>query len=220
MLQRLTDCQAFFVGVGNELGDRIPVEKAEEHIFGMVVMNDWSARDIQQFEYNFGTTISPWIVTMDALEAYRVPLPLQDPTPSEYLIDSSSDRDAYDVSLTVTLKTKDGVSSVISKSNLKYMYWSFKQQLAHHSINGCNMRTGDLLGSGTISGPTEDSYGSMLELNWNATKPIQLSDGTTRTFLEDGDEIILRGVCDNGESRLGFGDAAGVVFPAPFSARH
>jgi fumarylacetoacetase len=129
----------------------------------MVVMNDWSARDIQQFEYvplgpflgkNFGTTISPWIVTLDALEDFRCPLPVQDPTPSEYLLDKSSNKDAYDVALQVLIKPKDSTEhTVIANSNLKYMYWSFKQQLAHHSINGCNMRTGDLLGSGTISGP-------------------------------------------------------------------
>jgi fumarylacetoacetase len=154
---------AFFVGVGNELGDRIPIQQAEDHIFGMVIMNDWSARDIQQFEYvplgpflgkNFGTTVSPWIVTLDALEEFRCPLPVQDPTPSEYLLDTSSTKDAYDVALQVMIKAKDSSEpTVIANSNLKYMYWSFKQQLAHHSINGCNMRTGDLLGSGTISGP-------------------------------------------------------------------
>jgi fumarylacetoacetase len=154
---------AFFVGVGNELGDRIPIQQAEDHIFGMVIMNDWSARDIQQFEYvplgpflgkNFGTTVSPWIVTLDALEEFRCPLPVQDPTPSEYLLDGSSTKDAYDVALQVMIKPKDATEpTVIANSNLKYMYWSFKQQLAHHSINGCNMRTGDLLGSGTISGP-------------------------------------------------------------------
>jgi fumarylacetoacetase len=153
---------AFFVGVGNELGDRIPIEKAQDHIFGMVVMNDWSARDIQQFEYvplgpflgkNFGTTVSPWIVTLDALEDFTCPLPIQDPQPSEYLLDKGSKNDAYDVALQVVLKPNGQEPTVIANSNLKYMYWSFKQQLAHHSINGCNMRTGDLLGSGTISGP-------------------------------------------------------------------
>jgi fumarylacetoacetase len=153
---------AFFVGVGNELGDRIPIQNAEDHIFGMVVMNDWSARDIQQFEYvplgpflgkNFGTTISPWIVTLDALEEFRCPLPVQDPSPSEYLLDKSSAKDAYDVALQVCIKPEGKEETVIANSNLKYLYWSFKQQLAHHSINGCNMRTGDLLGSGTISGP-------------------------------------------------------------------
>lgn len=171
--------------------------------------------------------MSPWVVTMDALEAFRVPLPGQDPTPSEYLMDRSSESDAYDVSLTVSLKGKDQEeATLISKSNLKYMYWSFKQQLAHHSVNGCNMRTGDLLGSGifvcnkgTISGPTPDSYGSLLELNWNGTKDIMLNDGSSRKFLEDGDEVILRGSCSNGGQRLGFGSCAGVILPSPLSSR-
>ncbi|RKO82755.1 hypothetical protein BDK51DRAFT_24287 [Blyttiomyces helicus] len=152
---------AFLVGTGNELGKPIPINKADEHIFGMVLMNDWSARDIQQFEYvplgpflgkNFGTTISPWIVTLDALESFRVAQPTPDTIPADYL--RGGDADAYDVSLQVLIKP-DGAAAPtpISTSNLKYMYWSFKQQLAHHSVNGCNMRTGDLCGSGTISGP-------------------------------------------------------------------
>ncbi|KAJ3325361.1 hypothetical protein HDV06_004220 [Boothiomyces sp. JEL0866] len=213
---------AFFVGVGNKLGEPIPVTEAEDHIFGMVVMNDWSARDIQQFEYvplgpflgkNFGTTISPWIVTLDALEEYRVPLPVQDPAPSAYLVDPNSDKDQYDVELDVYWKSSTSEPTLVSKSNLKYMYWSFKQQLAHHSVNGCNMNTGDLLGSGTISGPTEDSFGSFLELTWNGTKPITLQDGSSRTFLLDGDEITLKGTC-KGKNRIGFGACSGVVLPA------
>ncbi|KAJ3270326.1 hypothetical protein HDV01_007905 [Terramyces sp. JEL0728] len=213
---------AFFVGVGNKLGENIPVTAAEEHIFGMVVMNDWSARDIQQFEYvplgpflgkNFGTTVSPWIVTLDALEEHRVPLPVQDPTPSDYLVDPNSEKDQYDVELEVYWKSSTSEPTLVSKSNLKYMYWSFKQQLAHHSINGCSMNTGDLLGSGTISGPTEDSYGSFLELTWNGTKPVTLQDGSSRTFLLDGDEITLKGTC-KGKNRIGFGSCSGVILPA------
>ncbi|KAI8926240.1 hypothetical protein BC831DRAFT_457542 [Entophlyctis helioformis] len=222
---------AFFVGVGNELGDRITVEEADNHIFGMVVMNDWSARDIQQFEYvplgpflgkNFGTTISPWIVTIDALEDARVAQPVQDPVPSEYLLDTTGAKNAFDVELEVHLKPSNAdKSTVISRSNLKYMYWSFKQMLAHHSINGCNMRTGDLLASGTISGPSQSSLGSLLELSNNGNAPITLDNGETRGFIADGDEITIVGASyvrnAAGERvRIGFGQASGVLLPAAF----
>lgn len=216
---------AFVVGVGNELGQPIPMDKTEEHIFGMVVMNDWSARDIQAFEYvplgpflgkNFGTTVSPWIVTMDALESYRVDQPKQEPVPQTYLqnVDGST-RDAYDVELEVALKPNGNDKFfTICRSNLKYMYWSVKQQLAHHTVNGCNMRTGDLCGSGTISGPTPDSYGSILELTWNGANALKLGEGSNvveRKFLEDGDELVMKGWCKNGGVRIGFGEAKGVV---------
>ncbi|KAH9267295.1 fumarylacetoacetase [Batrachochytrium salamandrivorans] len=222
---------AFFVGVGNHLGDRIDVSQADDHIFGMVLMNDWSSRDIQQFEYvplgpflgkNFGTTISPWIVTLDALEEARVDQPAQEPTPSEYLLDSPQCKNAYDVNLEVQFKPKgEQESTLVCKSNLKYMYWTFKQQLAHHTINGCNMKTGDLCGSGTISGPTTDSLGSLLELTYNGSQPLTLKNDVKRSFVEDGDEIIISGSAHAGSVdgkavRLGFGKSTGVVLPAAF----
>ncbi|KAJ3090246.1 hypothetical protein HK102_004338, partial [Quaeritorhiza haematococci] len=218
---------AFLVGPGNNLGEPIPIEKAEDHIFGVVVMNDWSARDIQQFEYvplgpflgkNFGTTISPWVVTLDALEPFRVPQPTQDPTPETYLRPTENSRDAFDVNLEVLIKPASADSHhTICRSNLKYMYWTFKQQLAHHTVNGCNMRPGDLCGSGTISGQTPDSYGSLLELSWNGANPID-AGGHERKFILDGDEIVMKGYCEGsvgGEKvRVGFGEARGVVLPA------
>ncbi|KAJ3410298.1 hypothetical protein HDV05_003954 [Chytridiales sp. JEL 0842] len=224
---------AFFVGVGNELGDRIEIGRADEHIFGMVLMNDWSARDIQAFEYvplgpflgkNFGTTISPWIVTLDALEAFRVPQPVQTPTPAEYLLDTSSKADAYDIHLECAVKPENSSKNyTICKTNLKYMYWSFKQMLAHHSINGCNMRTGDLLGSGTISGPETSSVGSLLEATINGKEPLSLGDGVTRSFIEDGDTLTIKGHCEgqvNGKHvRIGFGDCTGTILRAAFGAK-
>jgi fumarylacetoacetase len=179
-----------------------------------------TSRDIQQFEYvplgpflgkNFGTTVSPWIVTLDALEAARVPAPTQDPIPSTYLVDPNAQKDAYDVDLEVYLKPQNGQASLISKSNLKYMYWTFKQQLAHHTVNGCNMRSGDLCASGTLSGPTQDSLGSLLELSLNGANPIAVGDAK-RAFIEDGDELIIKGKALGG--KIGFGQCAGVVLPS------
>lgn len=177
---------AFFIGVGNELGDRVSLDKASEHVFGVALMNDWSARDIQAWEYvplgpflgkNFGTTISPWIVTMDALEPFRVAGPVQEPEPLPYLNEGASRKTAYDIHLEVHLKPQNAPkSSVISTTNLKYMYWSIYQQVAHHTVSGCNLRPGDLLATGTISGPTEGSFGSMLELSWSGAKQIQLGN--------------------------------------------
>ncbi|KAJ3152562.1 hypothetical protein HDU89_001255 [Geranomyces variabilis] len=218
---------AAYVGTGSKLGDSIAVGDAEEHIFGLSLMNDWSARDIQQYEYvplgpflgkNFGTTVSPWIVTLDALEPFRVAQPKQDPSPAAYL--SAGSLDAYDVKLEVAIKppTENTPPIVVSRSNLKYMYWSFKQMLAHHTVNGCNMRPGDLLGSGTISGPTPTSLGSLLELSKNGNEPFQLAPSVTRAFIEDGDEIVISGHCskevDGHRIRIGFGEARGVVMPA------
>ncbi|KAJ3237032.1 hypothetical protein HDU81_010035 [Chytriomyces hyalinus] len=219
---------AFFVGTGNNLGERIDIADTEEHIFGMVLMNDWSARDIQAFEYvplgpflgkNFGTTISPWIVTMDALEPFRVAQPVQDPVPASYL--KSGPKDAYNLQLQCDLKPHGhDTSYTISKTNLKYMYWSMKQQLAHHSVNGCNMNAGDLLGSGTISGPDDTSLGSLLEASVNGKKEVVLSaDGTVkRTFIEDGDSLKITGKCeaevDGKKIRIGFGACEGTVVPA------
>ncbi|KAJ3141829.1 hypothetical protein HDU90_006178 [Geranomyces variabilis] len=218
---------AAYVGTGSKLGDSIAVGDAEEHIFGLSLMNDWSARDIQQYEYvplgpflgkNFGTTVSPWIVTLDALEPFRVAQPKQDPSPAAYL--SAGSLDAYDIRLEVAIKppTENTPPIVVSRSNLKYMYWSFKQMLAHHTVNGCNMRPGDLLGSGTISGPTPTSLGSLLELSKNGNEPFQLAPSVTRAFIEDGDEIVISGHCskevDGHLIRIGFGEARGVVMPA------
>uniref|UniRef100_A0A8C9VT86 Fumarylacetoacetase n=1 Tax=Scleropages formosus TaxID=113540 RepID=A0A8C9VT86_SCLFO len=213
---------AFFVGPGNKLGEPIPIEKAHEHIFGMVLMNDWSARDIQAWEYvplgpflgkNFGTTISPWVVPMEALLPFTVPNEVQDPEPLPYL--RHSDTYTFDINLFVSLKGEAMKEPVtICKSNFKYMYWTVKQQLAHHTVNGCNVRPGDLLASGTISGPDPESFGSMLELSWRGSKVINLGAGETRTFLKDGDEVSLTGYCQGNGYRVGFGSCAGVVLPA------
>jgi fumarylacetoacetase len=215
---------AFFVGPGNKHGDRIPIQEAENHIFGMVLMNDWSARDIQKWEYvplgpftakNFGTTISPWVVTMEALEPFRVAAPKQeDPMPLEYLRDDPSARSAYDIHLEVSLTTaKLDTPFVISRSNFKYMYWTMKQQLTHHTVTGCNMCPGDLLGSGTISGPTPDSYGSLLETCWKGTKPLSLPNGEERRFLADGDTVTFKGYCQGEGYRVGFGSCTGLILP-------
>ncbi len=192
----------FFIGPGNALGQPIPVAAAPEHIFGMVLVNDWSARDIQAWEYvplgpflakNFATSISPWVVPMEALEPFRTAGPLQDPAPLPYL--RTTGNWSYDIHLEVWLQ-------------------SDPMQLAHHTSNGCNLRPGDLLASGTISGPTADSYGSLLELAWRGTKPIALSNGETRSFLEDGDRLTMTGWCQGDGYRVGFGELAGRIQPA------
>jgi fumarylacetoacetase len=211
-----------FVGPGNALGEPIPIASAGEHLFGMVLVNDWSARDIQAWEYvplgpflakSFATSISPWVVPMEALEPFRTQGPAQDPTPMPYL--RGSGPTTFDIHLEVHLcGEKMGTAERISASNFKYLYWSLAQQLAHHTVNGCNLRPGDLLASGTISGPTPDSYGSMLELSWRGTKPLTLGDGQTRTFLEDGDEVTMTGWCQGDGYRVGFGSVTGKVMPA------
>eukprot|EP00735_Rhodelphis_limneticus_P005547 TRINITY_DN1743_c0_g1::TRINITY_DN1743_c0_g1_i1::g.25050::m.25050 TRINITY_DN1743_c0_g1::TRINITY_DN1743_c0_g1_i1::g.25050 ORF type:complete len:436 (-),score=150.36,sp/A5PKH3/FAAA_BOVIN/60.77/0.0,FAA_hydrolase/PF01557.13/1.1e-51,FAA_hydrolase_N/PF09298.6/1e-30,FAA_hydrolase_N/PF09298.6/2.7e+03 TRINITY_DN1743_c0_g1_i1:100-1368(-) len=211
-----------FVGPGNQLGHPININDVESHIFGMVLLNDWSARDIQKWEYvplgpfgakNFGTTISPWVLTVDALDAFQTTRPTQEPTPLPYLQDPKDTQ--YDIKLEVAIQPENSqTASVITRSNLKYMYWTIRQQLTHHTVTGCNMRPGDLLGTGTISGPTEDSYGSMLELSWKGTKEIDLGNGEKRKFLKDGDTVIMRGYCDNGTYRIGFGECVGKVLPA------
>lgn len=209
----------FIVGVGNALGSPIPVSEADRHIFGVVLLNDWSARDVQAWEYvplgpflgkSFCTSISAWVVTLQALEPFLVqgPEPVNPVLP--YLKDTAPA--AYDVALEVTLQDK-----TVCRSNLKHLYWSFRQQLAHHTVNGCNMRTGDICGTGTISGPTEDSFGSLLELSWNGTKPLALAADTTRTFLEDGDTVVMSGVCQGDGYRVGFGECVGTVAPNPLS---
>jgi fumarylacetoacetase len=212
----------FFIGPGNALGEPIPIQRAEEHIFGLVLVNDWSARDIQKWEYvplgpflakNFGTSISPWVVPLEALEPFRVSGPPQDPKPLPYL--QTAGAGSYNIHLEVTLQgAKMDRPHRICASNFKHLYWSMAQQLAHHTVNGCNLRTGDLVASGTISGPTPDSYGSMLELAWKGTKPIPLPNGETRVFLQDGDRVTMTGWCQGTGYRVGFGEVTGRVLPA------
>jgi len=213
---------AFFVGgVTPAMGQPINMKNAEEHIFGMVVMNDWSARDIQKWEYiplgpfgakNLGTSISPWVVTMEALKPFAVDNYEQDPKPFKYL--EHSDKYTFDIKLNVSVQPDGGQPSTIAVSNFKHMYWTMKQQLVHHSITGCNMTAGDLLASGTISGPDASSFGSMLELTWRGTKPLKLDDGSERKFLQDGDTVIMEGVCQANGVRIGFGSVTGKVMPA------
>ncbi|CAH4030192.1 fumarylacetoacetase [Pieris brassicae] len=216
----------FVGGPPTKLGERVTAKQAEEHIFGFALMNDWSARDIQKWEYvplgpftakNLGTTISPWVVTVDALRPYIVANYPQDPPPFPYL--KHEDNFNFDIKLEVDLiSEKSPVVTTISRSNYRYLYWTVKQQLAQQTITGCNLNPGDLLGSGTISGDTSDSYGSMLELSWKGTKPLRLKSGEERKFLQDGDTVILRGYCVNENGvRIGFGNCAGKLLPAlPF----
>ena len=213
----------FIVGKNTQLGQPVAIEEAWQHIFGMVLFNDWSARDIQQWEYvplgpfnakTFASSISPWIVTLDALEPFKTHSPEQVPAPLPYLREDLSNN-SYDIHLSVELQAKDAAQAdVICQTNFKYMYWSMAQQLTHHTISGCNLQVGDLMGSGTISGPTPDSYGSLLELTWNATKPLTLSNGEQRCFLADGDTLIMKGYCQKDNLRIGFGEVTGQVLPA------
>jgi len=212
----------FFIGTGNKLGVPIPADKADEHIFGMVMVNDWSARDIQKWEYvplgpflakNFATSISPWIVTLEALEPFKTKKVIQDPEPLPYL--RSKGDWAYDIKLDVSIKTeKLKAPFIISKSNYRYMYWDICQQLVHHTVNGCNMRTGDLLASGTISGPDKSSFGSLLEITWRGSEPLKLPDNEERKFLMDGDELTITGWCQGEDYRVGFGEVKGKIIPA------
>ena len=212
---------AFVTGKKTELGERISTAEADDAIFGMVIFNDLSARDIQKWEYvplgpflskNFGSVVSPWIVTLDALEPFRVKGPKQDPPVLDYL-KYAGDKN-IDIKLEVSIQPEGGEENVVSKSNYKYMYWNMAQQLAHQTVNGCNINVGDMYGSGTISGPTPDSYGSMLELSWKGTKPITLSDGSERKFILDNDKIIMRGHAEKDGIRVGFGEVAVKVLPA------
>ncbi len=212
---------AFITTATNDLGKRIPISEAEENIFGLVLFNDWSARDIQAWEYvplgpflgkSFASTISPWIVTLDAIQAFRTDGPKQDPKPLDYLKQEGAMN--YDIKLQAAIKPKGKLETVVANSNFKYMYWSMAQQLTHHTVNGCNVRSGDMMGSGTISGPTKDSYGSMLELTWRGQNPIKLRDGSERKFIEDGDTVIMRAYCENKGLRIGFGECSGKVLPA------
>jgi len=217
---------AFFVGQSNELGDPISMENAEDHIFGVVLMNDWSARDIQKWEYvplgpfgakNFATTISPWIVSLDALEPFRCEPsfgPSQDPEPLEYIKDPNYSSGTYDIKLSVAIQPENRKPSTVTNSNFRHLYWNMRQQLVHHTVTGCNMQPGDLLGSGTISGKAENNFGSMLELSWSGSKDVPLGDGETRKFLKDGDNVIMQGYCQGDGYRIGFGDCSGKILPA------
>jgi fumarylacetoacetase len=212
-----------FVGTGNDLGRPVSVNDAPDHIFGMCIVNDWSARDIQKWEYvplgpflakNFATSISPWVVTMDALEPFRVPGPAQDdPSPLPYL--QCQGNQAYDIHLEVALQgAKMSEPQRICSSNSRHLYWNVCQHLAHHTVTGCNLQTGDLLASGTISGPTPDSYGSMLELAWRGEKPISFPNGEERKFIQDGDRVTMTGWCQGKDYRVGFGEVTGQILPA------
>ena len=212
---------AFITFDGKPLGESISTEEAEDYIFGMVLFNDWSARDIQKWEYvplgpflakNFASSISAWVVSLDALIPFQVDTPQQDPEVLSYL--KFEGKKSYDIHLQVGITPEGSEEKVVCDSNFKYMYWNMAQQLAHHTVNGCNVRGGDLLGSGTISGPTPDSYGSMLELAWKGTKPIQMPDGTERKFILDGDTVTMRGYCENDKVRIGFGEVKTKLLPA------
>lgn len=212
---------AFVTCGGNALGTPITVAEAEDHIFGMLLFNDWSARDIQKWEYvplgpflgkNFASSVSPWVVTLEALEPFRTSGPVQDPQVLPYL--EFIGKKNYDINLEVAIQIPSGEEKVVSQSNFKYMYWNMCQQLAHHTVNGCNIQVGDLYGSGTISGSTPDSYGSMLEISWKGTKPVTMPDGSERKFINDGDTVIMRGSAIKNNIRVGFGTVSTEVLPA------
>jgi fumarylacetoacetase len=212
---------AFLTCTETKLGQSISTKETEDHIFGFVLFNDWSARDIQQWEYvplgpflgkNFGSTMSPWIVTMDALEPFRVAGPEQHPHVLPYL--SYEGGKNFDIRLEVLIQPDRSEATTVCRSNFKYMYWNVNQQLAHHTVNGCNIQVGDLYASGTISGPSPGSYGSMLELTWNGQKPLTMPDGTDRKFIEDGDTVIMKGLAEKDGVRIGFGECKGKILPA------
>ncbi|PYK51881.1 MAG: fumarylacetoacetase [Verrucomicrobia bacterium] len=210
---------AFLIGPGNSLGEPVPIDRAVDHIFGLVLMNDWSARDIQAWEYqplgpflakNFCTSISPWVVTLQALEPFRKPLPLQDPEPLPYLRAKSNF--TFDIQLEARLQTSlMDAPHIITRTNFQNLYWSIAQQLAHHTVNGCNLEPGDLLASGTISGATEDSRGCMLELTWRGANPLKLPNGETRKWVENGDTLTITGWCQGDDYRVGFGEVSGRI---------
>ncbi|HEY2143568.1 MAG TPA: fumarylacetoacetase [Candidatus Udaeobacter sp.] len=213
---------AFLIGPGNSLGEPVQIDRAYDHIFGLVLMNDWSARDIQAWEYqplgpflakNFGTSISPWVVTLEALEPFRKPLPQQEPEPLSYL--RAKNDFTFDIRLEAGLQTSSmEAPHIITRTNFQNLYWSIAQQLAHHTVNGCNLQPGDLLSSGTISGPTEESRGCMLELTWRGANPLNLPNGETRKWLEDGDGLAITGWCEGNGYRVGFGKVSGRILPA------
>ena len=212
---------AFITCGETKLGQSISTAQAEDYIAGFVLFNDWSARDIQQWEYvplgpflakNFGSTISPWIVTMDALEPFRTDGPAQHPKVLPYL--AFEGKKNFDILLEVLIQPERSQETTVCRSDFKYMYWNVNQQLAHHTVNGCNIQVGDVYASGTISGPSPGSYGSMLELSWNGQKPLTMPDGTERTFIEDGDTVIMRGRAEKDGVRIGFGECRGKVLPS------
>ena len=217
---------ATIIGQGNEIGDSISVNEAEEHVFGFVLFNDWSARDIQKWEYvplgpflakNFFSSISPWVVTIEALEPFRVPATEQLPEVLPYL--KEKNRQNFDITLEVYLTPHSSFDTLNSsfklcRSNFKNMYWTVAQQIAHHTVNGCNLNTGDMLASGTISGKDPDSFGSLLELTWGGKSPITLPDGSVRKFIEDYDTVIIRGFAQKGDIRVGFGEVKTTILPA------
>ena len=211
----------FVVGKTTEMGNAVSTNDAENHIFGLVLFNDWSARDIQKWEYvplgpflakNFASSISPWIVTLEALEPFRVEGPKQEPKVLPYL--EYEGKKNYDINLEVGISPKNEKETTVCHSNFKYMYWNMAQQLAHHTVNGCNIHVGDMMASGTISGKDENSFGSMLELAWMGTKPIQMNDGSERKFIQDGDTVTMRGYAQKDDIRIGFGEVTTKVLPA------
>ena len=212
---------AFITNTNTTLGQPIPVQKAEDYIFGFVLFNDWSARDVQVWEYvplgpflakNFASSVSPWIVTLEALNYVRVASPTQEPKVLPYLqVDGQRN---FDINLQVAIRPKGADETIVSQSNFKYMYWNINQQLAHHTVNGCNIDVGDMYASGTISGPTPQSYGSMLELAWKGTKPLAMSNGSERKFINDGDTVTMRGYAEKEGIRVGFGEVSTLILPA------
>jgi fumarylacetoacetase len=212
---------AFIIGKETALGESISTTNADEFIFGMVLFNDWSARDIQTWEYvplgpflakNFASSVSPWIVTLDALEPFRVPGYQQEPKVLPYL--EYTGHKNIDINLEVLIAPENGEETTVCRSNYKYMYWTMEQQLAHHTVNGCNVNVGDMMASGTISGPVPESFGSMLELSWRGTKPLKLKDGSERKFINDNDTVIMRGYAKREGLRIGFGEVRTKVLPA------
>jgi len=212
---------AFVIGKETQLGQSISTKDAEDHIFGLVLFNDLSARDIQTWEYvplgpflakNFCSVISPWVVTLEALEAFKVEGEKQEPKVLSYLEFEGNKN--YDIKLEVGIKPENSDETIVSKSNFKYMYWNMCQQLAHHTVNGCNVRVGDMMASGTISGPEPHEFGSMLELAWKGTKPIQMNDGSTRVFLNDNDTCTIRGYAEKNGVKIGFGESKSKLLPA------
>ena len=212
----------YIIGKQSPLGSSITTDDADNYIFGKVLFNDWSARDIQKWEYvplgpflgkSFASSISPWVVTIEALDNFRVAGPIQNPEVVDYL--KYNGLKNYDINLSVSiLPEKTNIETIVCKSNFKYMYWNMSQQIAHHTINGCNLNVGDMMASGTISGKSKDSYGSMLELSWGGKKNIELNDGSSRTFIEDYDSVIMRGYCEKDNIRVGFGEVKSKLLPS------
>ena len=212
---------AFIINKNTEMGESISTQEAEDAIFGMVIFNDWSARDIQSWEYvplgpflakNFGSSVSPWVVTLEALELFRTSSPIQDPEVLDYLKFEGNKN--YDINLEVYIQPENGDQNLISESNYKHMYWNMTQQLAHHTVNGCNVEVGDMYASGTISGSDPKSFGSMLELTWRGQNPITLSNGQERKFIDDNDTVTMKAWAEKDGIRVGFGEVSGKIIPA------